>query len=87
MNRDDVIRMALESGFAYRPTDDHLVVEEVHGYSEVVVTAGLERFAALVAAHEREECAAACGNLQLAHAGRADLTADQCADAIRARKA
>ena len=46
MNRDDVIRMALEAGFAYRPEDDHVVVEGVHGYSEAVVTAGLERFAA-----------------------------------------
>jgi hypothetical protein len=45
----------------------------------------LERFAALVAAHEREECAKVCDELTLAHPGRADLTADQCAAAIRSR--
>jgi hypothetical protein len=45
----------------------------------------LERFAALVAAHEREACAKVCDELVLAHPGRADLTADQCATAIRAR--
>jgi hypothetical protein len=45
----------------------------------------LERFAALVAAAEREACAKVCDELVLAHPGRADLTADQCATAIRAR--
>jgi len=34
---------------------------------------------------EREACAKACEDLVLAHPGRADLTADQCAAAIRAR--
>jgi len=42
-------------------------------------------FAALVAAHEREACAKVCEDLTLSHPGRADLTADQCAAAIRAR--
>lgn len=51
MNRDDVLRMALEAGFAYRPEDEHVFA---------AVVAGLERFAALVAAHEREECAKVC---------------------------
>ena len=35
---------------------------------------------------EREACAKVCENLVLAHPGRADMTADQCATAIRARK-
>jgi hypothetical protein len=34
---------------------------------------------------EREACAKLCDDLTLAHPGRADLTADQCAAAIRAR--
>jgi hypothetical protein len=34
---------------------------------------------------EREACAKLCGDLVLSHPGRADLTADQCAAAIRAR--
>jgi len=36
-------------------------------------------------AAEREACAKLCEDLVLAHPGRADLTADQCAAAIRAR--
>lgn len=32
---------------------------------------------------ERERCALICDNLVIEHVGRADLTADQCAKAIR----
>lgn len=46
MNRDDVIRMATEAGL--------LEPGYIHGNT---VIAELERFAALVAAAEREECA------------------------------
>jgi hypothetical protein len=45
MNRDDVIRMAREAGFEHIAEADYW-----HPY--------FERFAALVAAHEREACAA-----------------------------
>ena len=38
-----------------------------------------------VATAEREACAKVCDGLVLDHPGRADLTADQCAAAIRAR--
>lgn len=41
----------------------------------------IERFAELVAAAERESCAKVCE-----HAGRAGLSAIQCAAAIRERK-
>ena len=44
MNRDDIIRMAREAGFREYLIQDSLSAE-------------LERFAALVAAHEREQCA------------------------------
>jgi hypothetical protein len=44
MNRDDIIRMAREAG-----------VYAAH--TELTLMAGLERFAALVAAAEREACA------------------------------
>jgi len=43
MTRDDIIRMAREAG-----------VYTAH--TELTLMAGLERFAALVAAHEREAC-------------------------------
>ena len=44
MNRDDIISMARESGF-----DDFFCRDLI-----------LERFAAMVATHEREECAKLC---------------------------
>jgi hypothetical protein len=56
MNSNDVIRMAIKAGFAHNPKTGHIVA--VDGFTEVRVTAGIERFAALVAAHEREACAA-----------------------------
>jgi hypothetical protein len=50
MNRDDIIRMAREA--------DLLVLAQIPDDS--VFVADLERFAALVAAAEREACAAVC---------------------------
>jgi hypothetical protein len=43
MNRLDIIRMAREAGVYL-------------AHTELTLMTGLERFAALVAAHEREEC-------------------------------
>ena len=80
MNIEDIIRMALEanmSHFSYFVTTAH--VED------------LERFAALVAAAEREACAKLCEELRddwLRGLGRYEFMgegADYCADAIRAR--
>ena len=51
MNRDDVIRMATEAGL--------LEPGYIHGNT---VIAELERFAALVAAAERDACAKICGD-------------------------
>ena len=45
----------------------------------------LERLVARAEAAEREACAKLCDELVLEHPGRADLTANQCAAAIRAR--
>ena len=47
MDRDDIIRMAREAGWVIAPA----------------TLSGLERFAALVAAHEREQCAKICDAL------------------------
>lgn len=55
MNRDDIIRMAREAGFAHEVATGHIVATS--GYTEVICTAGLERFAALVAAAERDRIA------------------------------
>jgi hypothetical protein len=69
MDRESIIRMAREAGFEFKDRAETRV----------------ERFAALVAAAERVAWAKVCDDLVLAHPGRADLTADQCAAAIRAR--
>jgi hypothetical protein len=63
MNRDDIIRMAKEAGHPFLTAS---VVEQGAG----PVPEWLERFAALVAAAERE----AIGNIILDYAGRDDLS-------------
>jgi hypothetical protein len=67
MDRKDIIRMAREAGLMGGP----------------VYTQGIEKFAALVAKHEREECA------KIANAWQTDVLNPRyhcdCATAIRAR--
>ena len=55
MDREDIIRMAREAGFEVYETD----VWITDGWW----TEELERFAALVAAHERESCARLCDQM------------------------
>ena len=84
LNRDDIIRMAQEAGL------EQTVSIAPDGSSRIVSCPPiepLERFANLVAAAEREACAKVCDVLVLEHPGRADLTAKQCAFAIRERGA
>ena len=66
MIQDEIIRMALESG----------VWDEI-GYPKCI-----ERFAALIAAHEREACANVCDIFAENETG---FVAEDCAAAIRAR--
>ncbi len=82
MNREDIIRMAREAGLekVVAWNKDFTQTVKVAPYVE------LERFAALVAAHEREACAKACEETTAAwtqhlyNEGCVD-----CAAAIRAR--
>lgn len=69
MNYDDIIRMARGAGFA-------------HSWSEAAGEA-LERFAALVAAAEREACAKVCETFTGSYERGKEMEA--CAAAIRAR--
>ena len=74
MTREDIIRMAREAGMT--------VCRDEWVFGEM-----LERFAALVAAAEREACAKVCEvradeEIGMAYQG----IALDCADAIRARK-
>ena len=66
MNRDDIIRMAREAGVS----ESELFPGEQ----------AIERFAALVAAQEREACARVCEG-----DGVRQVTGDECAVAIRER--
>ena len=63
INRDSIIRMALEAGFKPpSPNDGFMGV--VFDYREGTDTgASLEHFATLVAAEEREACAKVCYEL------------------------
>ena len=84
MDREDIIRMAQECQFAH-----------YYESGDLVAMPQLERFAALVAAHEREACARLCD--QMFHdwcnqefededeAYRNKPDAEDCKKAIRAR--
>ena len=74
MTRDDIIRMALDTGF---DADD-----------ETTLTS-LERFASLVAADERIACAISCevNAARWVDDMRKNYAAHECAAAIRARSA
>jgi hypothetical protein len=81
MTRDDIISMAWEAGANRSSNPDKWDILEIRDTD-------LERFAALVAAHEREECAKACENYTdnggekfADHEGHGY----ECATAIRAR--
>ena len=70
MNREDIIRMAREAGM---DAPREIVVNNywTADYDDI------ERFAALIAAAEREACAKICDDMVL-------YTGFDCADAIRA---
>ena len=65
--------------------DDIIRMAREAGFERTKMHNALEQFAYIVAAAEREACAKVCDELVLEHPGRADLTAIQCANAIRAR--
>ena len=74
MTRDDIIRMAREA---------ELLDSDGTGYCPIGY---IERFAALVAAAEREECAKVCDVLADKHTFEGGY-ANECAFAIRERGA
>jgi hypothetical protein len=81
MTRDDIIRLAREAGV---PMERGII----SGITYCRFHPAIERFAALVAATEREACAKVCEDIPLPK-NPPELThlptIERCADAIRAR--
>jgi hypothetical protein len=81
MTRDDIIRLAREAC-------DKDKVDPYQNDFWAITQEELERFAALVAAAEREACAQACENAYMGDEAIHDWpTPEMCAAAIRARGA
>jgi hypothetical protein len=76
MTKKDIIRMAREAGFN---------VEQGFLLRVTGIDEDLERFAALVAAAEREACAKVCEARVMGDNNREDEEAKRCAAAIRER--
>jgi len=74
MTRDDIIRMAEHAGFGMPVQVFQFRAEE------------LERFAALVAAAEREACAKVCFDMAQQHNDIRSAALEMASEYIRARK-
>ena len=87
MNRDDIIRMAREAGLCI---DGEVAFSPNHNGADVDIN-DLQAFANLVAAAEREACAALCFQIWNKWMNEKDTTsfpdAEDCAFAIRERGA
>ena len=80
MDRDTILRLAREAGLEILSLDGEDEVGCGDGYH--IQTDLIERFAALVAAHEREECAKVCEGI---NDGTPYNLVAECAAAIRSR--
>ncbi len=92
MTRDDIIRLAKDAGIYYREIEDEFCEADKDGVPlEMMV-----KFAALVAAAEREACAEMCERRKSLYWMEFDKTgsdadraaaiaSEECSDAIRAR--
>ena len=79
MTRDDIIELAIEAGlYSGNPRTPG---------TEAMIVKRLQRFAALVAAAERKECAKACQDVVDSgmYGGRQQYAAAACRDEILAR--
>jgi hypothetical protein len=76
MTNNDIIRMAHKAGLCEANGEDD---------NSINISLYLERFAALIAAHEREQCAKVCDARYMGDNNREDMEAMRCAAAIRAR--
>ena len=88
MNRDDIIRMAREAGLTSVIDAHHK--EYGSGAFDLSLYEEVTRFAALVAAAEREACAKVCDGVHARHIAEygdylGESYATMCAEVIRAR--
>ncbi len=83
MNRDAVIALAREAGLVYFCVDGWTSPTPENKHAEGVDQEALERFAALVAAHEREECAKLCDDRVVAYRYATDHWAQEHIDEAR----
>lgn len=74
MTRDDILKMAREAGVRLAGASDTVDPRNVYAHE-------LERFAALVAAHEREQCVKVCEGIDAAEYEGEDVLATWCAAA------
>lgn len=85
MTSEDIIRMAREAGFVVDELSQKHQPNCISGTWHLI-DEGLTRFAALVAAAEREECAKVADDLAMEHYKNAiELELEKCAGLIRAR--
>ena len=83
MTQDDIIRMAREAGLM----DSTGWVNEGHYDQDIDCKERLERFAALVADHEREACAKVCDDMGNTEANMNKTWRNGCSDAAAAIRA
>jgi hypothetical protein len=85
MTKDDILSMAKEAGFPFNKFGCLCCDDE----NEIDADSMFERFAALVAEKEREDCATECERMMMYPGGRQESAAHQnvweAAKAIRAR--
>jgi len=86
MTKDEIIRMAEQAGFEIRTYEDGERIVQLDWYDG---TGDLSRFAAIVAAAEREACEKVCDEYadyqSLNHDRQREIAAMECAEEIRAR--
>jgi hypothetical protein len=84
MTRDDIIRMAREAGME---SNEYMLYEALAHTAWVCAPGDLIRFAALVAASEREACASVCDHRGMQFNSESPFAVEchNLADAIRAR--
>ena len=81
---DDIIRMAREAGFVVNEKARQHQPNCIF-HTQYMIDELLKRFAELVRADEREQCAKVCDARYMGDNNREDMEARRCAEAIRAR--